>query len=151
MKNKSPEPGDWLTVKLGSITHHGIYVSENEVIHFCSEKGFSILSHDMTIQKTDLLTFSQSNPIMIKTIPHEANCNPVTQRIEKAYNALGNGDYDFFFNNCEHFVHNCFFNERRSTYIESLMKTGLKRRKKQGINGLIDTLYINLARLNKEE
>lgn len=149
-KEQPLSKGDWIVVKLGSYYHHGLYISDDEVIHYCSTEGFSILRKDMTVQKTDLQVFSLGKKVLTKIID-DTPVNPVNIRVEKALSHIGDGNYDFFYNNCEHFIYECFYNERKSRYIDSLIIKGLKKRKTTGIHGMLDLMYLNLLKLKKED
>jgi len=147
---QTPCKGDWIVVKLGSYYHHGLYISDDEIIHYCSSEGFSILRKDMTIQKTNLEVFSLGKKALVKQI-EETPYNDVDVRVSKALSHIGQANYDFFYNNCEHFINDCFYNQKKSQYIEYLIKNGLKKRKTTGIHGMLDQLYLNLLKFNKEE
>lgn len=148
-KEQALSKGDWIVVKLGSYYHHGLYISDDEVIHYCSSEGFSILRKDMTVQSTDLHTFSLGKKVLTKIV-EESPVNSVDVRVDKALSQIGAGNYDFFYNNCEHFVHYCFYNERKSQYIDSLIIKELKKRKTTGINGMLDLMYLNIIKFKKE-
>ncbi|HOE91746.1 MAG TPA: lecithin retinol acyltransferase family protein, partial [Candidatus Cloacimonadota bacterium] len=79
-KEQALSKGDWIVVKLGSYYHHGLYISDDEVIHYCSSEGFSILRKDMTVQSTDLHTFSLGKKVLTKIV-EESPVNSVDVRV----------------------------------------------------------------------
>ena len=102
----------------------------------------------MTVQSTDLHTFSLGKKVLTKIV-EESPVNSVDVRVDKALSQIGAGNYDFFYNNCEHFVHDCFYNERKSQYIDSLIIKELKKRKTTGINGMLDLMYLNIIKFKR--
>ena len=136
MQNK-PKFGDHIRVKLDSFFHHGIYLSDNEVIHFCCEGEFTILSRDLKVASTDLNAFSQGNEIEI--IIHQKRFTPQKTK-EIAISKIGFSDYDLVFNNCEHFANMCIFGKRKSDTMNRLKTAVLKINRNTGINGTICNL-----------
>ena len=54
---KKPSYGDQIRVNRGLYFHHGIYVSDDEVIQYASPKGSEVSADTALIIKTDLNTF----------------------------------------------------------------------------------------------
>lgn len=129
--------GDHIKVKLDSFYHHGIFVSDNEVIHFCSDGKFSILSKNLEIQSTSIEIFAQGKKIHVvdytnRFIPEKT--------VEIARQSIGNSDYDLSYNNCEHFVTRCITGTKQSKTIEKLFVSVLKVKRDSGINGFLFNL-----------
>ncbi len=137
--------GDHIKTKIDSVFHHGVFVSENEIIHFCSNEAFSILSNDLEIKKTNIAVFAQGNKVEVIGYPKSKRLS-VEKSVEKARSKIGNKDYDIIFNNCEHFVNSCITGERQSYTMNSLKERALKIHKNDGINGFIDKLYRTIRR-----
>ncbi len=129
--------GDHIKVKLGSFFHHGIYVSDKEVIHFCSEGKFSILSKNLEIQATSIEVFSQGNPVEIVNYTKR---NSRVETVRLARESIGSADYDLSYNNCEHFVSRCILGENKSETIEKLFNRVSKIKTNHGINGFLYNL-----------
>ena len=130
--------GDHIKTKIDNVFHHGIFISDDEVIHFCSNEKFSILSNDLEIQATTLAVFAQENKVEI--VEHDNKYEPC-KIAEIAKSKIGNRDYDIIFNNCEHFVNSCICGEKESQTMNTLKERGLKIQRKNGLNGAIDKIY----------
>lgn len=82
--------------------HYGIYVGNNEVIHFDSPYR----GNDHKIRLTSLNTFSRDKSIEIDNYAMNKVLFTRFEIVNRAYNALHNsfGSYDLINNNCEHFA-----------------------------------------------
>lgn len=129
--------GDHIKVKLDSFYHHGIYVSDNEVIHFCSDGIFTILSRDLEVSATDINAFSQGNEVEVVEYTNRFSAE---KTVEIARSKIGIHDYDLTFNNCEHFVTSCTTGKSKSETMDRLKSIGIKVRRKTGIHGAICNL-----------
>lgn len=148
-QNKIPEEGDWIRVKIEFSFHHALYISDEEVLHYCSPEGYSIFNPHLTFQSTSLQIFSNNNPIEIRSFTAEENLikNIPEKVIEKALSLVGESEYDIYFNNCEHIINECFFNKRESEHTEFLFRKGLSKRKNSGLPGIIDNMYVSLVKI----
>lgn len=129
--------GDHIKVKIDTYYHHGIYVSDDEVIHFCNDGMFSILSRDLEITITNLEEFSQGNEV--KAVYHKKRFSP-EKTVNIARSKIGEKDYDLFFNNCEHFANFCTTGENRSEIIERLKKQYIRVKSKTGMQAMLQNL-----------
>lgn len=95
--NRTPQLADHLiTYRLG-FTHHGLYIGNNQVIHY--EKG-SIHYDSMENFTKNMDTFvlpEEESPLRYS--PEEV--------INRGKSRLGEDQYHLIFNNCEHFVRWC--------------------------------------------
>ncbi len=135
--------GDHIRTKIDSVFHHGVFVSEQEVIHFCSDREFSILSNDLEVKATTLAQFANGNKV------EKIECEDRFARkksVDIAKSKIGDKDYDIIFNNCEHFVNSCITGNKESYAMNALKEKGLKIRRKSGVNGLVDKLYTTIRR-----
>ena len=118
----SPEelhPGDIIRVKIGSVYHYGIFCSEEEVVAF----GYpplrirEIRDEEVRVVSTDIETFSAGNFVErgIMDAGENRRANPPGERMRRAKARIGEGGYSLLHNNCEHFVNECAFGERRSS------------------------------------
>ncbi|WP_082677279.1 lecithin retinol acyltransferase family protein [Bacillus sp. FJAT-29937] len=87
--------GDHLYVQRFGYTHHGLYVGDDCVIHYLMDEG---------IIKYSLEEFARGAKIHIKGSYTERSNGEIVAR---AYSRLGEGTYNLFQNNCEHFVTWC--------------------------------------------
>ena len=130
--------GDHIKTKIDSVFHHGVYVSNDEVIHFCSNEQFSILSNDLEVKATTIAQFANGNRIEKVECKNRFNSQ---KSINIARAKIGNSDYDIIFNNCEHFVNSCITGKKESYEMNSLKEKELNIRRNSGVNGAIDKIY----------
>ena len=121
--------GDHIRVKLDSFYHHGIYVSDSEVIHFCTNGIFTILSRNLEVTSTDINAFSQGYKVEVVNYTDRFSAE---KTVKIAQSMIGTKDYDLTFNNCEHFVTLCTTGKRKSETMDRLKTIGLKIRRKNG-------------------
>lgn len=102
-----------LVTSRGLYTHHGIYVGNNEVIHY---SGLSDGLNAGPIEVTSLLNFTGGRDLRIRSYR-----NPKFSGVEAAVRArlrLGEDDYDLHANNCEHFCTWVIMGEHESAQVE---------------------------------
>lgn len=137
---KNPVMGDHLRVKrMGGIyTHHDIYVSDNEVIHFTGTDDDSIMdSSKNRVISSDLNFFLKGGELEVKEYTDEEfqDLYAPDQIVAYARSCLGDGDYNVIFNNCEHFANVCTLGRFRSHQVERLFQN--KESDDMGILGSI--------------
>ena len=147
---KNPVMGDHIRVKRmhGIYTHHGIYVSDNEVIHFTGTDDDSIMdSSKNRVISSDLNFFLKGGDLEVKEYTDEEFQDlyaPEHQpqlpdapdpRVAYARSCIGDGDYNVIFNNCEHFANVCTLGRFRSHQVERLFQN--KESDDMGILGSI--------------
>lgn len=94
----------------GVYQHHGIDYGDGTVIHYRK------MGNDAQVERTRLETFSWGQPIY--PVYHaEVDADDVV--IARAESRLGEGQYDLFFNNCEHFATWCKTGRRESAQLAS--------------------------------
>ena len=123
--------GDMIRIRLGSLYHYGIFVSEDEVIQFglpptaenrAKEGEPSVLATDIDvfacgcIVETAVLDRSESKRRL-----------PAEETVSRARAAIGKGGYNIIHNNCEHFVNECVFGEARCLQAEDVRRRWLSR------------------------
>ena len=123
--------GDVIRVQLGKISHFGIFVSDDEVIQFGLPPIPQYKDHPdrVRVVATDIATFS-CGMIVEKAVYDRAEQKaafPRGQIVERARARLGEGGYNIFHNNCEHFVNECAFGVRRSQMEEEARRRWLSR------------------------
>lgn len=124
---KNPVMGDHIRVKrMGGIyKHHGIYVSDNEVIHFTGTDDDSIMdSSKNRVISSDLNFFLKGGELEVKEYTDEEfqDLYAPDQIVAYARSCIGDGDYNVIFNNCEHFANVCTLGRFRSHQVERLLQ-----------------------------
>lgn len=120
---KPPQRGDHIRVQRmeGLYTHHGVYVSDREVIHFTGADDDSILDWDKPeVISTDLATFLKDGTLEVKEYTDEefADLYSPEQIVNYAHACLGYKGYNLIFNNCEHFANVCTLGRFRSNQVD---------------------------------
>ena len=110
--------GDIIRVKLGSVYHYGIFVSDDEVIAFGLPPTAENLKNPQQIKvlSTDIDTFSCGNLIETAQLSfkEKRRRNSPERSVAAARARIGEGGYSLIHNNCEHFVNEVVFNEKIS-------------------------------------
>ena len=122
---KTPQKGDHIRVQRmnGLYTHHGIYVSDEEVIHFIGKDDDSILDWSKPeVIQTDLAYFLKGGILEVKEYTDEefADLYSPEQIVIYARACLGDKGYNLIFNNCEHFANVCTLGRFRSHQVEKV-------------------------------
>ena len=125
---KPPQRGDHIRVQRmeGLYAHHGVYVSDREVIHFTGADDDSILDWDKPeVISTDLATFLKDGTLEVKEYTDEefADLYSPEQIVIYARACLGDKDYNLIFNNCEHFANVCTLGRFRSNQVDRFFNT----------------------------
>ena len=117
-------PGDIIRVKLGSVYHYGIFVSEDEVIQFGYPPLDIYQDKEKVVVATDIDTFACSQLIEVGSFvfsDHKKRFRPELT-IESARKRIGEGGYDMLTNNCEHFAFECYSGRHYSSQEEDMRK-----------------------------
>ena len=145
-----PKRGDHIRVRRSGIySHHGIYVSDEEVIHFTGRDSDSILDWSKCeVIKTDLDTFLKGGTVEVKIYNDDElqDLYPVDGIVNYARACLGDKGYNLAFNNCEHFANVCTLGRFRSRQVERVLqgKLPLEEDNGMGIFGKIGGAIKNL-------
>ena len=120
---KPPQRGDHIRVQRmeGLYAHHGVYVSDREVIHFTGADDDSILDWDKPeVISTDLAIFLKGGTLEIKEYTDEefTDLYSPEQIVNYARACLGDKGYNLIFNNCEHFANVCTLGRFRSNQVD---------------------------------
>ena len=94
--------GDHLVTPRTGYSHHGIYIGNNEVIHY---SGGSTGLNKGTVCVTSLSGFQYGESVRIKY--HEERAFEADDTVARAYSRLGEDEYSLLSNNCEHFATWC--------------------------------------------
>lgn len=145
-----PKRGDHIRVqRSGLYSHHGIYIADDEVIHFTGADDDSILDWSKCeVIRTDLEQFLRGGIVEVK-IYNEDELNdlyPVEHIVDYARACLGDKGYNLVFNNCEHFANVCTLGRFRSRQVERVLsgKLPLEEDKGMGFFGKIGGFFKGL-------
>lgn len=101
-------------------THHGIYVGEQQVIHYGGyANGFSSSDADQQVALVSLDSFRSGQTIQVRQHAMRFSRQAVVRR---ARSRLGENDYSLLWRNCEHFATWCWTNEERSEQVRKAVK-----------------------------
>lgn len=126
---KKPAMGDHIRVNRGLYCHHGIYVSDDEVIHFTGKDGDNVLDWSKPeVITSDLDYFLKGDKLEVKEYTDDEleNLYPVDHIVKYARACLGDKGYNLVFNNCEHFANTCTLGRFRSKQVENVFGTLFK-------------------------
>ena len=124
--SQKPQRGDHIRVSRlnGLYYHHGIYVTDDEVIHFTGDDDDSILDWSKAhVIRTDLAKFLDGGTAEVKVYNEDelADLYPVEGIVNYARACLGDDGYHLIFNNCEHFANVCTLGRFRSRQVEDAL------------------------------
>ena len=143
-----PDKGDHIRVNRGLYTHHGVYISDNEVIHFTGTEDDSILDwSENEVIKTDIQYFLRGGQVEVKEYTNDElkDLYPVEHIVDYARACLGDRGYNLIFNNCEHFANTCTLGRFRSKQVEKVFnKIIIWRKNKMGLMGKIGGFFKGL-------
>lgn len=108
--------GDHLVSQRFGYTHHGIYLGDQEVIHYTGlADGFSAGA----IEVTSMQAFTGGNSCWVKH--HSNRAYDADETVERAIGRLGEDWYNVLVNNCEHFVNWCIMGWHSSAQVNQLI------------------------------
>lgn len=124
---RKPQMGDHIRVQRigGLYAHHGIYVSDDEVIHFTGKEDDSILDWSKPeVISSALDYFLKGGVLEIKEYSDEEfqDLYSPEQIVAYARACLGDKGYHLVFNNCEHFANVCTLGRFRSNQVERVLQ-----------------------------
>lgn len=105
-------PGDHLVSPRVGYQHHGIYIGQQQVIHY---QGLFGGNEANRVVQGSLREFSQGNAVQVQAHPSRRFSGK--KSAERAHARLGEHDYHLLFNNCEHFVMWCIEGESASPQV----------------------------------
>lgn len=149
-----PKMGDHIRVKRGIYAHHGIFVSQQEVIHFTGKENDSILDWSKPeVIQSDLDYFLKGGTLEVKEYTDEEfrQLYLPQQIVEYARACLGDKGYHLAFNNCEHFANVCTLDSFRSQQVERVLNGKLPNQEENhmGLGGAIKGFFGGLFGGNK--
>lgn len=116
------EKGDMIRVRVGSVYHYGIFVSEDEVIQFGPPPTAEVMSdrQNFCVMASDIDAFSGGVIVEAASPETKEERKRFSPRkaVKLARGSMGEQGYDIIHNNCEHFVYWCVYGVKRSTQAE---------------------------------
>lgn len=145
-----PKRGDHIRVQRSGIySHHGIYISDDEVIHFTGTEDDSVLDWSKCeVIRTSLAQFLRGGRAEVKLYSDDEleDLYPVEHIVSYARSCLGDKGYHLVFNNCEHFANTCTLGRFRSRQVERVLsgKLPLEENEEMGLFGGIGGFFKGL-------
>lgn len=143
-----PKKGDHIRVSRGIYNHHGVYISDEEVIHFTGTDDDSVLDWSKCeVIKTNLEDFLRGGTLEVKEYTEEEldDLYPVEHIVHYARSCLGDAGYNLVINNCEHFANMCTLGRFRSKQVERVFDIilgggGLPKKRRDNNMGLFSRI-----------
>lgn len=129
--------GSHLKVSRQGYSHHGIYIGDDQVIHY---EGFSEIFKYGPICCVSLAEFQGSSKYI--SIVSYRDCDIMfspAQIVERAKSRLSENKYSLVTNNCEHFAHWCITGKSASRQVKIAIQTVV------GILAIGGTLFANTS------
>ncbi len=124
--------GDHLVTPRTGYTHHGLYLGNQQVIHYSGKSA-----HDQgSIQQVSLEEFCDGKACRVRDYPFRVYGRK--ESVERAHQRLGEANYSILFNNCEQFVAWCIMGFGYSEQL--LSNTAIAIKAAPIIKQTIDTL-----------
>ena len=125
--------GDIIRTKVTFYYHYGIFVDSQRVIQFGLPDDPGKPAEQIKVLCTDVYTFLQGGDLEIgkPDSSEKKRMRSPKERVQTAEQRLGEGGYDILHNNCEHFVNECAFGEKNSSFVDDVRA---KLRRKLGKN-----------------
>ena len=121
---KLPKFGDHIRVDRGMYFHHGIYVSDEEIIHFTGTDEDDLLGINNEVIATDLQFFLKGGNLEVReyTKDDQLDLYPRKQIVRRAKSCIGKKGYNLIFNNCEHFANVCALGQHHSQQVTDVFQ-----------------------------
>ena len=118
--------GDIIRVKLVSVYHYGIFVSDDEVIAFGLPPTAENLKNqqDIKVLATDIDVFSCGKLVetAVLSFSEKRRRKSPDKAVAEARARIGEGGYSLIHNNCEHFVNEVVFGEAVSQQEQAVLE-----------------------------
>ena len=112
--------GDHLVTPRAGYTHHGLYLGNQQVIHYSGKSR-----HDQgSIQQVTLEEFCDGNSCRVRDYPFRVYGRK--ESVERAYERLGEASYSILFNNCEQFVAWCIMGFGYSEQLNDVVRFAIE-------------------------
>ncbi|MFJ7795706.1 lecithin retinol acyltransferase family protein [Pseudomonas sp. NPDC096950] len=117
-------PGSHLITSRNGYVHHGIYLGEQQVIHYAGMCGGFETG---PIEIIPLSRFANGRQVRIRR--HMQACFKPQLVLERALSRVGESRYRLLTNNCEHFCYWCLFGKHQSPQVREVLSHPLKAMK----------------------
>ena len=116
--------GDMIRVKIGTIYHYGVYVSDGEVIEFGPPPIKAVPPESIKVISAPIEKFLVGGFLEVAELDkkEKKKCRKPDEVVRCARARIGEGGYDIFENNCEHFAYECLTGVRRSTQTDGVAR-----------------------------
>ena len=117
----NPSVGDILFADRVLYKHYGIYVGDNQVIHFAGPEEDETNPVLADIIQTTMEEFHKGDPYGIEPAAEGKKPFPAEEIVQRAKSCLGKkkGCYNLVDYNCEHFANWCRYGEARSKQVDN--------------------------------
>ena len=118
--------GDHIRVKRPYYYHHGVYVGEGKVIHYCGLNGDAVETpEEVFVRETSIDFFAQGSIVETAELSFFESLfsRRRKKRVKIAKKNLGVRGYNFLHNNCETFANKCCYTKTLSSQIDDFKKT----------------------------
>lgn len=113
-----PVPGSQIRAARPSYYHHGIYIGDDQVIHFGegNSETDSLHPEANTVHISSLSDFLNGAFLEVRSysLKEKMILRKGSDIVDEAKKMLGSGDYNLITNNCEHFSNYCAFGVKHS-------------------------------------
>jgi len=120
-----PLEGDHIRVDKFFYSHHGIYISDKEVIHFSTEESScdNVFSKSRVIA-TSLREFEGTGSFEVRDFSASERKQLYSPKeiVSRARSKLGEKNYSLFSNNCEHFANWCVMGVHKSQQVKTALE-----------------------------
>lgn len=110
--------------KHGLYSHYGIYVGENQVVHFSAPRGKETDAENADIIQTSIEEFLHGDKLFVLRDKPDSDYKPFPPHVivERAKSKIGNcrGTYSLVSNNCEHFAYWCRYGVKESIQVDAV-------------------------------
>ncbi len=111
-KKYALNPGNHIKVRRKMYSHHGIFIGEDEVVHYSGE----VKNRDCAqVCKVSLEAFLQGG--IPSVVEHRNTLFSPDEIVTRALSRVGEAKYDLVFENCEHFATWCTVGKKQSKQV----------------------------------
>ena len=123
VENEEPRMGDIVCANRGAYRHFGIYVGENQVVHFSADSGRELDPETAIVRQTSLEEFLEGAPLELQK-PLNRKCFSIKSTVRRAKSQVGKmkGQYNIAWNNCEHFAMWCKYGIKKSKQVKNVSR-----------------------------
>lgn len=118
------KPGDMVRIRVGTIYHYGVFLSEDEVVQFGYPPiaEFAEQNKVVTVLSVDIDAFSCGRIVEVGVLDRRERKRrlPPEETVRIARERVGEGGYNILHNNCEHLAYECVFGEKKSEQTDAI-------------------------------